>query len=60
MRGSVRRNVLDCPISQSAQIQVAEERFPLAERNRRNCEVNFIYVGRPGHIASQSRHRRQS
>src|SRR6478609_1283167 len=44
VRGSVRRNMLDCPISQRAEIQAAKERFPLAKRNWSNSEVNFIHV----------------
>ena len=44
MRGSFRRNMLDCPISESAKIQAAEERFPLAKRNWRKSQVNFVYV----------------
>ncbi len=42
--GPVRRNMLDRPISQGAEIQAAEERFPLAKRNGRNGEVDFIDV----------------
>ncbi len=44
MRGSVRRNMLDCSISQSAEIQRPKERFALAKRNWSASEVNFIYV----------------
>ena len=44
VRGSFRRNMLDCPISQSAKIQAAKERFPLAKRNWSKSEVNFIHV----------------
>ena len=36
--------MLDCPISESAKIQAAEERFPLAKRNWRKSQVNFVYV----------------
>mgnify|MGYP001549803198 FL=1 len=36
--------MLDCPVSQSAKIQAAKERLPLAKRNGRNSEVNFIHV----------------
>jgi hypothetical protein len=44
VRGSVGWNMLDCPIAQSAKIQTAKERFPLANRNWSKGEVNFIYV----------------
>jgi hypothetical protein len=45
VRGALRRNMLGCPISQSAEIQAAKERFSLAKRNWNNSEVNFIHVG---------------
>lgn len=36
--------MLDCPVSQSAEIQAAKERFPPAKGNGSNSEVNFIHV----------------
>ena len=36
--------MLDGPIAQSAEIQAAEERFPLAKRNGSQSEVDFIHV----------------
>src|SRR5690242_2603709 len=36
--------MLDCPIPQSAEIQAAEERFPLAKRNGSKSQVDFIHV----------------
>lgn len=44
VRGSLGGNMFDCPISQSAQIQAAEKRFPSAKCDGRNGEVNFIHV----------------
>ena len=44
MRGAVRRDMFDCPIPQSAKIQAAKERFPLAKRYGRKSEVNFIHM----------------
>ena len=44
MRGSLGRDMLDCAISKSPQIQAAEQRFPLAERDWNNGKVNFIHV----------------
>src|SRR5262249_54047685 len=42
MRGALGRRMLDSPISQRAEIEAVEERFPLAERDRRLGEVEFI------------------
>jgi hypothetical protein len=36
--------MFDCPVSESAKIQAAKERFPLAERNWTKGEVNLIHV----------------
>ena len=47
MRGSLCRNMLDCPISQSAEIKAAKECFPLAQRNRSDSEVDFIHEAGP-------------
>jgi len=44
MRGSVRRNMLDCSVSQIAEIHPAKERFPLAKRNGSKGKMNFIDV----------------
>src|SRR6185437_17162466 len=44
VRGSVRRYMLDCPVSQGAQVHAAKQRFPRAKRNWRNGEVNLIDV----------------
>jgi len=42
MRGSLRWNMFDCPVSQRMQVNTAKECFPLAERNGSKSKVNFI------------------
>lgn len=42
MRGSLRRNMFDCPVSQRMKINAAKERFSLAERCGDKSKVNFI------------------
>ena len=44
MSGSVRRNVLDCPVSQGAKIHAAKKRLPLAKHHGSKSKVNFVHV----------------
>lgn len=44
MRGSTRRHMLNGPVSQGSEVKATKERFPLAKRNGRYSEMNFIDV----------------
>jgi len=44
MRGSVRRNMLDRPVSQSTKIDTVEERFSSAKGDRSKSKVDFVHV----------------
>lgn len=44
MRCPLTRNMLDNPVSESAEIHAFEERLPLTKQDGRKSQVNFIDV----------------